>query len=113
MCMLDGATLPYVRSARWMEVSAVKAPAASAKFALQGDFMKGHGSLSMSKSAVVAERTALRISCGESRIGKQSVPLPKGVTYEIKGQTLTVKVRTLALHPKCASLLSLFSLFAA
>lgn len=72
-------------------VMAVKAPAASAKFALQGDFMKGHGSLSMSKSAVVAERTALRISCGESRIGKQSVPLPKGVTYEIKGQTLTVK----------------------
>lgn len=71
-------------------VMAVK-PATSAKLALQGDFMKGHGSLSMSRTTVVSERASLRIDCGMSRIGKKPVTVPKGVTYKIEGQTLTVK----------------------
>jgi len=66
--------------------------APSAKFALRGDFLKGHASVSASRTAsVVAERTALRISCGESRVGKLAVPLPKGVDFKISGKDVTIK----------------------
>jgi len=53
--------------------------------------MKGNGSLSMSRTAVVSERATLKISCGDSRIGKKPVVVPKGVTVKLEGQTLTVK----------------------
>lgn len=54
-------------------------------------FMKGQGSVSMSRTAAAPQRATLRISCGESRIGKKPVTIPKGVTYTISGQTLSVK----------------------
>jgi len=70
-----------------------KAPAPSAKFALRGYFLKGHASLSTSRTAsAVAERTsALKISCGESRIGKYPIQVPAGVEVKINGKDLTVK----------------------
>ena len=86
-------------------MQAVK-PATSAKLALQGDFMKGHGSLSMSRTTVVSERASLRIDCGMSRIGKKPVTVPKGVTYKIEGQTLTVKVRAFNASPSNQHLIS-------
>jgi hypothetical protein len=40
-----------------------------------------------------ASRTSLNVVCKESRIGMKPVPIPKGVTIDLKGQNLKVKVR--------------------
>jgi hypothetical protein len=38
-------------------------------------------------------RTALNVVCKESRIGSKPIPVPKGVTVDLKGSHLKVKVR--------------------
>ena len=37
--------------------------------------------------------TVVPVRAGESRIGKHPVPVPKGVTYTLKDNFLSVKVR--------------------
>jgi hypothetical protein len=45
-----------------------------------------------------ASRTSLNVVCKESRIGMKPVPIPKGVTIDLKGQNLKVKVRFIKLQ---------------
>lgn len=40
----------------------------------------------------IGGRRRVDILCGESRIGKKPVPIPKGVSYTLEGRYLKVKV---------------------
>lgn len=50
----------------------------------------------MAQRSAPVSRTALNVVAKESRIGMKAVPIPKGVTIDLKGQELRVKVRAMA-----------------
>jgi len=47
--------------------------------------------LNSSTQLSFAQRTSLKVACGESRIGKVPVQIPDGVTFKLDGQTLSCK----------------------
>jgi large subunit ribosomal protein L6 len=75
-----------------MQVSRVAPAAASFKLGSSA-FLKGSAPVALSHFAVArTERSALSVSCGgESRIGKQPVVVPSGVTITVKDQDVNVK----------------------
>ncbi len=51
--------------------------------------------------AAPSGRVALCVTAKESRIGKQPIPLPKGVTIQVEGNTVKAKARaTRARHAR-------------
>jgi large subunit ribosomal protein L6 len=84
-------TASFSRSENTCQVSRVAPAPASAKLAGSA-FLKGTSQITLSRSAVASTDRAvsLQVSCGESRIGKNAVDIPAGVTYTLTGQTLVV-----------------------
>ena len=52
------------------------------------------------RTGAMPARVPVRIEAGESRIGKEPIKVPKGVTYTLENNHLKVKVRPL-LEPVC------------